>query len=70
MKDADSVKNVLRVLSIQGFERCLIVVSAMGKTTNALERVVEFYFNKSDYQQDFLMKTTMFSAKSNCFLMI
>ena len=52
MKDADSVKNVLRVLSIQGFERCLIVVSAIGKTTNALERVVEFYFNKSDYQQE------------------
>ena len=52
MKDADSVKNVLRVLSIQGFERCLIVVSAMGKTTNALERVVEFYFNKSNYQQE------------------
>ena len=52
MKDADSVKNVLRVLSIQGFERCLIVVSAMGKTTNALERVVEFYFNKRDYQQE------------------
>ena len=52
MKDADSVKNVLRVLSIQGFERCLIVVSAMGKTTNALERVVEFYFNKSDYQPE------------------
>ena len=52
VKDADSVKNVLRVLSIQGFERCLIVVSAMGKTTNALERVVELYFNKSDYQQE------------------
>ena len=52
VKDADSVKNVLRVLSIQGFERCLIVVSAIGKTTNALERVVEFYFNKSDYQQE------------------
>ena len=52
VKDADSVKNVLRVLSIQGFERCLIVVSAMGKTTNALERVVEFYFNKSNYQQE------------------
>ena len=52
VKDADSVKNVLRVLSIQGLERCLIVVSAMGKTTNALERVVEFYFNKSNYQQE------------------
>ena len=52
VKDADSVKNVLRVLSIQGFERCLIVVSAMGKTTNALERVVAFYFNKSNYQQE------------------
>ena len=52
VKDADSVKNRLRVLRIPGFERCLIVVSAMRKTTNALERVVEFYFNKSDYQQE------------------
>ena len=50
VKDADSVKNVAKVLESQGFENCLLVVSAMGKTTNALEKVVEYYFKKEDYQ--------------------
>jgi len=50
VKDADSVKNVAKVLESQGFENCLLVVSAMGKTTNALEKVVENYFKKEDYQ--------------------
>ena len=44
VKDAESVKNVARVLGSQGFEECLIVVSAMGKTTNALEKAVQVYF--------------------------
>lgn len=50
VKDANSVKNVAKVLESQGFENCLLVVSAMGKTTNALEKVVENYFKKEDYQ--------------------
>lgn len=49
VKDAESVKNVAAVLESQGFKDCLIVVSAMGKTTNALEKVVEKYFKKEDY---------------------
>ncbi len=52
VKDAESVKNVAKVLETQGFEKCLLVVSAMGKTTNALEKVVELYFNKEDYQAE------------------
>lgn len=52
VKDAENVKNVAEVLRSQGFERCLLVVSAMGKTTNALENVVEKYFNKEDYQSE------------------
>ena len=52
VKDADSVKNVAKVLESQGFENCLLVVSAMGKTTNALEKVVEYYFKKEDYQAE------------------
>lgn len=52
VKDAESVKNVALVLETQGFEKCLLVVSAMGKTTNALEKVVEFYFKKQDYQSE------------------
>lgn len=52
VKDAEGVKNVVSVLESQGFERCLLVVSAMGKTTNALEKVVENYFKKADYQAE------------------
>ena len=52
MKDAESVKNVAVVLESQGFGKCLLVVSAMGKTTNALEKVVEYYFAKQDYHAE------------------
>jgi aspartate kinase len=40
VKDAAGVRNVARVLKHFPGEEILIVVSAMGKTTNALERVV------------------------------
>lgn len=52
VKDAESVKNVAKVLEAQGFEKCLLVVSAMGKTTNALEKVMEYYFKKEDFQNE------------------
>lgn len=52
MKDAESVKNVAVVLESEGFEKCLLVVSAMGKTTNALEKVVTHYFDKGNYQAE------------------
>ena len=45
VKDASSVKNVANVLKKVGHEDVLIIVSAMGKTTNALEAVVETYLN-------------------------
>ena len=51
VKDAAGIKNVGVVLQSQGNDACLIVVSARGKTTNALEKVVEEYFAKSDFQQ-------------------
>ncbi|WP_339888696.1 aspartate kinase [uncultured Flavobacterium sp.] len=47
VKDADGVKNVLNVLKTVGHEDVLIVISAMGKITNALEIVITNYFNKS-----------------------
>ena len=52
VKDAESVKNVSMVLKSQGFDKCLLVISAMGKTTNELEKVVELYFKKEDYQTE------------------
>lgn len=47
VKDAAGVKNVARVLQFTGVEDKIIVISAMGKTTNALEEVIQLYFEKS-----------------------
>jgi len=47
VKDAEGVKNVLHVLNTVGHEDVLLVISAMGKTTNALEVVIKNYFDKS-----------------------
>jgi aspartate kinase len=47
VKDAAGIKNVHAVLQKAGYEDVLLVVSAMGKTTNALEIVVKDYFEKS-----------------------
>lgn len=49
VKDANGVRNVATVLNSQGTDACLLVVSAMGKTTNALENAISLYFNKGDY---------------------
>ncbi len=45
VKDAEGVKNVVKVLQAVGYENTLVVVSAMGKSTNALEKVVNNYFD-------------------------
>ncbi|WP_396632407.1 aspartate kinase [Maribacter sp. R86514] len=45
VKDADAVKNVVKVLQEVGYENTLLVVSAMGKTTNAMEDIINAYFN-------------------------
>ncbi len=49
VKDAEGVRNVATVLQRQHAHPCLLVVSAMGKTTNALEEVIKLYFEKGDY---------------------
>lgn len=51
VKDAEGVKNLAHVLQSTGYENTLVVVSAMGKTTNALEVVIKNYFeNKAELQ--------------------
>ncbi len=44
VKDADGIKNLVKVLNEVGYEDTFLVVSAMGKTTNAMEGVVNAYF--------------------------
>lgn len=51
VKDAEGVKNLASVLKQTGYKNTLIVVSAMGKTTNALELVIHNYFqNRAELQ--------------------
>jgi aspartate kinase len=47
VKDAEGIKNVFDLLNKVGTEEVLLVISAMGKTTNALEVVIKNYFEKS-----------------------
>tara|TARA_B100000963_G_scaffold289709_1_gene259273 strand:- start:38170 stop:39426 length:1257 start_codon:yes stop_codon:yes gene_type:complete len=47
VKDAESIKNVASVLNYTGYDNTIIVVSAIGKTTNLLEKLVKDYVSKS-----------------------
>ena len=47
VKDAAGIRNVHDLLEQVDYEDVLLVVSAMGKTTNALEVVIKDYFDKS-----------------------
>ncbi|MCX2681095.1 aspartate kinase [Galbibacter sp. EGI 63066] len=54
VKDAEGVRNVVNVLKTVGHENTLLVVSAMGKITNAMETVVKSYFeNKNELNTAF-----------------
>jgi len=56
VKDAAGVKNLVHVLNTVGIQDTLVVVSAMGKTTNALERIIEVYFeDKKKVNQEILI---------------
>ena len=49
MNSVERVKNVGDILKQYPNEKILVVISAMGKTTNALEKVAEaFYAGKKD----------------------
>ena len=48
VKDAAGVRNVAKILENVGYTNTLIVISAMGKTTNALEVVVNSYFKEQE----------------------
>ena len=48
VKDAQGVQNVAKLLQDQGVENTLVVISAMGKMTNAFEELIDAYFYKTD----------------------
>lgn len=60
VKNADGVRNVAHVLQQVGAENLVVVVSAMGKTTNALERVVQSYVDQSDRFSSLITEISQF----------
>jgi aspartate kinase len=48
VKDAAAVKNVFEILKNENQNNLLVVISAMGKTTNALEEIWKSYINRSE----------------------
>ncbi len=48
VKNAEGIINLGKVVSLYADKKLLIVVSAMGKTTNALEKLTKAYFTQAD----------------------
>ena len=59
IKNANGIKNVVKILKKFGTDDVLIIVSATGKTTNSLEKVVKDYIEKSDNLKKSLAKVLM-----------
>ncbi len=56
LRDVDNIKNVSAILKKYADDSLVIVVSAMGKTTNALEEVVSSYFERTGKSFEILNK--------------
>lgn len=60
VKDAEAVKNVAEVLKQFSNKKLCIVISAMGKTTNALEKLANAFFYKTDNAEVLLEEVKKF----------
>jgi aspartate kinase len=60
VKNAEAVKNVATVLKLHQQDELLIVVSAMGKTTNALENLAKAYYKKDKQKGKIYSEIKMF----------
>src|SRR5436853_7936341 len=63
VKDADGVKNLSRILTSFNDEPLVVVISAMGKITNALEKVAASYFNNDGNAAAYLKEVKDFHLK-------
>ncbi len=52
VKDAEGIANLAKVVKLYAGQQLLIVVSAMGKTTNALEKLARAYADQTDEIHD------------------
>ncbi len=67
VKDAEGIRNLVKVLEVTGHQNTFLVVSAMGKMTNAMEAVVKAYFDnkvglKNAFEEVVLYHQTLLEA--------
>ncbi len=48
VKDAEGIRNLIHVLDTEGVENTMMIISAMGKMTNAFEKVVNSYLYEKE----------------------
>lgn len=60
VKDAEAVKNVAKVLKQFPHQQLGVVISAMGKTTNALEKLAHAFFYKKENAEELLEEIKQF----------
>jgi len=70
VKDAKGVQNVAKVLKKVGYTDTLVIVSAMGKTTNALEVIVDQYFNSPKELSNSIVELEQFHSEIVTELMV
>ena len=52
VKDASGVKNVFDIVK-EAEGKLVVVISAMGKTTDMLEKICRSYFSGKDWERDY-----------------
>lgn len=55
IKNAEGVKNIATVLQHEGVDNTVLILSAMGKMTNAFKKVVDAYFFKENSVNDAIL---------------
>ncbi len=63
VKNAEAVRNVARIIGNYQENELIVVISAMGKTTNALENVVRAVFEEKEDPEVFIREVEQFHAE-------
>jgi aspartate kinase len=58
VKNAEAIQNVSKILSLYATNKRLVVISAIGKTTNALEEIVQALWEKNVSSYKYLVEET------------
>ena len=63
VKDAEGVRNLANIVKREGQGNLMMIVSAMGKTTNLLEKLTHSYVNRQDDTEGLLAEVKQYHEK-------